>query len=140
MVLEKKKEERKKRKKQSLLSILLTVETKKSSKIRTIFFFFIIETFLSLIHRYCIKYSIICKNIPFIFFFCSVIVETLRKSRNQMSFFFYCISKHLGTSFIKYVSYTICKNIPFLSIFFNGRWNKRMYRESDVSIFIIRNV
>lgn len=136
-----KKKGRKKKKKKAIPFINpFNGWNKKKFENQNYLFFFIIETFLSLIHRYCIKYSIICKNIPLSFFFAVWSLKRWEKVGIKCLFFFYCISKHLGTSFIKYVSYTICKNIPFLSIFFNGRWNKRMYRESDVSIFIIRNV
>lgn len=99
-----KKKGRKKKKKKAIPFINpFNGWNKKKFENQNYLFFFIIETFLSLIHRYCIKYSIICKNIPFIFFFCSVIVETLRKSRNQMSFFFLL---HFET--FRYFVYKIC--------------------------------
>lgn len=67
----KKKKGREKRKNHPFYQSFQRLKQKKVRKSELSFFFIIIETVLSLIHRYCIKYSIICKNIPFIdlFFF-----------------------------------------------------------------------
>lgn len=82
----KKKKEEKKEKIIPFINLFNGWNKRKFENQNCLFFFIIIETFLSLIHRYCIKYSIICKNIPFIdlffFFFYGMVVETLRKSRN----------------------------------------------------------